>query len=217
VVNNAGYGHFGFLEEITETEARAQIETNVFGALGVTQAAIPLMREQGAGHIVQISSIGGVAAFPGLGIYHASKWALEGFSEALSQEVAPFGIKVTLIEPGGYATDWAGSSATLPPSGLSFAGGPATQSTRTSGSPGCWPCCTPRPTPRSARSRSPSSIPDDERYTWTADRFPPRSTPRPGPRSRTAYTTDRRCRPSIGTSSSPRSRGPETPRPTVPT
>jgi NAD(P)-dependent dehydrogenase (short-subunit alcohol dehydrogenase family) len=111
VVNNAGYGHFGFLEEITETEARAQIETNVFGALWVTQAVIPLMREQGAGHIVQISSIGGVAAFPGLGIYHASKWALEGFSEALSQEVAPFGIKVTLIEPGGYATDWAGSSA----------------------------------------------------------------------------------------------------------
>jgi NAD(P)-dependent dehydrogenase (short-subunit alcohol dehydrogenase family) len=69
------------------------------------------MREQGSGHIVQISSIGGVAAFPGLGIYHASKWALEGFSEALSQEVAPFGIKVTLIEPGGYATDWGGSSA----------------------------------------------------------------------------------------------------------
>ena len=111
VVNNAGYGHFGFLEEVTEAEARAQLETNVFGALWVTQAAIPLMREQGSGHIVQISSIGGVAAFPGLGLYHASKWALEGFSEALSQEVAPFGIKVTLIEPGGYATDWSGSSS----------------------------------------------------------------------------------------------------------
>jgi NAD(P)-dependent dehydrogenase (short-subunit alcohol dehydrogenase family) len=111
VVNNAGYGHFGFLEEVTEAEARAQLETNVFGALWVTQAAIPLMREQGSGHIMQISSIGGVAAFAGLGIYHASKWALEGFSEALSQEVAPFGIKVTLIEPGGYATDWAESSA----------------------------------------------------------------------------------------------------------
>jgi NAD(P)-dependent dehydrogenase (short-subunit alcohol dehydrogenase family) len=111
VVNNAGYGHFGFLEEVTEDEARAQLETNVFGALWVTQAAIPLMREQGSGHIVQISSIGGVAAFPGLGIYHASKWALEGFSEALSYEVAPFGIKVTLIEPGGYATDWSGSSS----------------------------------------------------------------------------------------------------------
>jgi NAD(P)-dependent dehydrogenase (short-subunit alcohol dehydrogenase family) len=111
VVNNAGYGHFGFLEEITEAEARAQIETNVFGALWVTQAAIPLMRTQGSGHIVQISSIGGVAAFPGLGLYHASKWALEGFSEALAREVEPFGIKVTLIEPGGYATDWSTDSA----------------------------------------------------------------------------------------------------------
>ncbi|WP_410631204.1 SDR family oxidoreductase [Amycolatopsis sp. cmx-4-83] len=111
VVNNAGYGHFGFVEEITEQEARAQIETNVFGALWVTQAAIPLLREQGAGHIVQVSSIGGVGAFPSLGIYHASKWALEGFSEALSQEVAPFGIEVTIIEPGGYATDWGTASA----------------------------------------------------------------------------------------------------------
>jgi NAD(P)-dependent dehydrogenase (short-subunit alcohol dehydrogenase family) len=111
VVNNAGYGHFGFLEEITEAEARAQIETNVFGALWVTQAAIPLMREQGSGHIVQVSSIGGVTAFPSLGIYNASKWALEGLSESLAQEVAPFGVKVTLIEPGGYATDWSTTSA----------------------------------------------------------------------------------------------------------
>lgn len=112
VVNNAGYGHFGFIEEITEEEARAQLETNVFGALWVTQAAIPLLREQGSGHIVQVSSIGGVAAFPGLGIYHASKWALEGFTEALGQEIAGFGIKTTLIEPGGYATDWGTASAT---------------------------------------------------------------------------------------------------------
>jgi NAD(P)-dependent dehydrogenase (short-subunit alcohol dehydrogenase family) len=111
VINNAGYGHFGFLEEITEDEARAQIETNVFGALWITQAAIPLMREQGSGHILQVSSIGGVAAFPSIGIYHASKWALEGFTEALSQEVAGFGIKTTLIEPGGYATDWGTASA----------------------------------------------------------------------------------------------------------
>jgi NAD(P)-dependent dehydrogenase (short-subunit alcohol dehydrogenase family) len=111
VVNNAGYGHFGFLEEISEDEARAQMETNVFGALWITQAAIPLMREQGSGHIVQVSSIGGVAAFPSLGIYHASKWALEGFTEALAQEVAMFGIKTTLIEPGGYATDWGTASA----------------------------------------------------------------------------------------------------------
>jgi len=111
VVNNAGYGHFGFLEEITEDEARAQMETNVFGALWVTQAAIPLMRDQGSGHVVQVSSIGGVAAFPSLGIYHASKWALEGFTEALAGEVAGFGIRTTLVEPGGYATDWGTASA----------------------------------------------------------------------------------------------------------
>ena len=111
VVNNAGYGHFGFIEEVTEQEARAQIETNVFGALWVTQAALPFLREQGSGHILQVSSIGGITAFPGIGLYHASKWALEGFSQALAAEVAPFGIKVTLIEPGGFDTDWAGPSA----------------------------------------------------------------------------------------------------------
>ena len=111
VINNAGYGLFGTIEEISEEEARAQIETNVFGALWITQAAIPYLRQQGSGHIIQVSSIGGVAAFPSLGLYHASKWALEGFSEALSQEDAPFGIKVTLIEPGGFTTDWAGSSS----------------------------------------------------------------------------------------------------------
>ena len=111
VVNNAGYGHFGFVEEISEAEARAQLETNVFGALWVTQAVLPHLREQGSGHILQVSSIGGISAFPLVGIYHASKWALEGFSQSLAQEVADFGIKVTLIEPGGFATDWAGSSA----------------------------------------------------------------------------------------------------------
>ncbi|MFF2999125.1 SDR family oxidoreductase [Streptomyces sp. NPDC057950] len=111
VVNNAGYGHFGMVEEITEAEARAQLETNLFGALWVTQAALPFLREQGSGHILQVSSIGGISAFPLVGIYHASKWALEGISQSLAQEVAPFGIKVTLIEPGGFATDWAGSSS----------------------------------------------------------------------------------------------------------
>jgi NAD(P)-dependent dehydrogenase (short-subunit alcohol dehydrogenase family) len=111
VVNNAGYGHFGFVEEVTEEEARAQLETNLFGALWVTQAALPFLREQGSGHILQVSSIGGISAFPIVGMYHASKWALEGLSQALAQEVAAFGIKVTLIEPGGYATDWGGSSA----------------------------------------------------------------------------------------------------------
>jgi NAD(P)-dependent dehydrogenase (short-subunit alcohol dehydrogenase family) len=111
VVNNAGYGHFGFIEEISEDEARAQLETNLFGALWVTQAALPFLREQGSGHIVQVSSIGGISAFPMVGIYHASKWALEGFSQALAQEVTDFGIHVTLIEPGGFSTDWAGDSA----------------------------------------------------------------------------------------------------------
>ena len=112
VVNNAGYGHFGFVEEVTEDEARAQIETNVFGALWITQAALPYLRAQRSGHIIQVSSIGGITAFPNVGIYHASKWALEGFSQSLAQEVAPFGVHVTLIEPGSFATDWSGSSAT---------------------------------------------------------------------------------------------------------
>ena len=111
VVNNAGYGQFGFIEELSEAEARDQIETNVFGALWVTQAALPYLRAQRSGHIIQVSSIGGITAFQNVGIYHASKWALEGFSQALAQEVASFGIHVTLIEPGGFSTDWAGSSA----------------------------------------------------------------------------------------------------------
>ncbi len=111
VINNAGYGQFGFIEELSESEARDQIETNVFGALWVTQAALPFLRAQRSGHIIQVSSIGGITAFQNLGIYHASKWALEGFSQALAQEVAPFGVHVTLIEPGGFSTDWAGPSA----------------------------------------------------------------------------------------------------------
>jgi NAD(P)-dependent dehydrogenase (short-subunit alcohol dehydrogenase family) len=111
VVNNAGYGHFGMVEELTEEEARGQLETNFFGALWVTQAALPILRAQGSGHIVQVSSIGGISAFPTVGIYHASKWALEGMSQALSQEVAGFGVHVTLVEPGGFSTDWSGPSA----------------------------------------------------------------------------------------------------------
>ena len=110
-INNAGYGLFGTVEEVSEAEARAQIETNLFGALWVTQAVLPQMRAQGSGHIIQVSSIGGVNAFPTVGLYHASKWGLEGFSQSLAQEVAEFGIKVTLVEPGGYATDWSGPSA----------------------------------------------------------------------------------------------------------
>jgi NAD(P)-dependent dehydrogenase (short-subunit alcohol dehydrogenase family) len=111
VANNAGYGQFGFVEELSESEARDQIETNLFGALWVTQAALPFLRAQGSGHILQVTSIGGITAFPNIGMYHASKWALEGFSQSLAQEVEPFGVHVTLVEPGGFSTDWAGSSA----------------------------------------------------------------------------------------------------------
>ncbi|MGY1795878.1 SDR family oxidoreductase [Geodermatophilus sp. SYSU D00525] len=111
VVNNAGYGQFGMVEEVSEAEARAQFETNVFGALWITQAALPVMRAQGSGHVLQVSSIGGISAFPNIGIYNASKWALEAFSQSLAAEVADFGIRVTIIEPGAYGTDWGGSSA----------------------------------------------------------------------------------------------------------
>jgi NAD(P)-dependent dehydrogenase (short-subunit alcohol dehydrogenase family) len=111
VVNNAGYGQFGMVEEVSEEEARAQFDTNLFGALWITQAALPIMREQGSGHILQVSSVGGIVALPNVGIYNASKWALEAFSQSLAREVAQFGIKVTIIEPAGYATDWGGSSA----------------------------------------------------------------------------------------------------------
>jgi NAD(P)-dependent dehydrogenase (short-subunit alcohol dehydrogenase family) len=111
VVNNAGYGQFGMIEELSETELRDQIETNLFGALWVTQAALPLLREQGSGHFLQVSSIGGISAFANVGAYHASKWGLEGFSQALAAEVRGFGIHVTIIEPGGFSTDWSGASA----------------------------------------------------------------------------------------------------------
>jgi NAD(P)-dependent dehydrogenase (short-subunit alcohol dehydrogenase family) len=111
VVNNAGYGQFGAIEELSEQEARRQIETNLFGPLWVTKAVIPILREQRSGHILQVSSIGGVMAFPVLGLYHASKWGLEAFSQSLSEELEEFGVKVTIIEPGGFTTDWSGSSA----------------------------------------------------------------------------------------------------------
>ena len=103
--------HFGSIEETTEKEARDQIETNVFGLLWVTQAALPVMREQGHGHIIQVSSVLGIAALPVLGLYNASKWAVEGLSETLASEVKGFGINVSLIEPNGFSTDWGGASA----------------------------------------------------------------------------------------------------------
>ncbi|MFF7476876.1 SDR family NAD(P)-dependent oxidoreductase [Streptomyces sp. NPDC008092] len=111
VVNNAGYGLFGAIEEVSAEQFRQQLDVNVLGPFHVTQAVLPVLREQGHGHIIQISSTGGVVAFPLLGTYNASKWALEAFSESLAAEVARFGIKVTLVEPGAYGTDWSGSSA----------------------------------------------------------------------------------------------------------
>ncbi|KQQ03558.1 MULTISPECIES: SDR family NAD(P)-dependent oxidoreductase [unclassified Rathayibacter] len=127
VVNNAGYGHFGMVEELTEREIREQMETNFFGALWVTQAALPSLRRS-RGRLLQVTSEGGVRAFPGIGAYHASKWALEGLSESLRQEVAAFGVRVTCVEPGPYATDWLsrGSrrSAELPDYAAVHADGP---------------------------------------------------------------------------------------------
>jgi NAD(P)-dependent dehydrogenase (short-subunit alcohol dehydrogenase family) len=111
IVNNAGFGLFGMVEEVTEAQARAQMETNFFGALWVTKAALPYLIAQKSGHVIQVSSIGGVNAFPTLGLYHASKWALEGFSQSLATEVEPFGVHVTLVEPTGYQTDWNGASS----------------------------------------------------------------------------------------------------------
>jgi NAD(P)-dependent dehydrogenase (short-subunit alcohol dehydrogenase family) len=104
VVNNAGYGLFGMVEEVTEEQARRQIDTNLLGPLWVTQAALPVLRGQGHGHIIQVSSVGGVFALPGLGLYHASKWGLEGMTSSLAMEVRSFGVKVTLVEPAGFAT-----------------------------------------------------------------------------------------------------------------
>jgi len=104
VVNNAGYAQIGAVEELTERELRDQLETNLFGAVWVVQAVLPHLRAQGAGHIIQLSSAAGLIAMPLGGAYHASKWAIEGLNEALAGEVAPFGVKVTIIEPGGFAT-----------------------------------------------------------------------------------------------------------------
>jgi NAD(P)-dependent dehydrogenase (short-subunit alcohol dehydrogenase family) len=110
LVNNAGYGLIGAIEEASEEDARAIIDTNLLGPLWLSQAVIPIMREQGGGHIVQISTVGAVGTMPMLGLYNSSKWGLEGFSEAMAAELQPFGIRVSLIEPGALDTDWAGGS-----------------------------------------------------------------------------------------------------------
>jgi NAD(P)-dependent dehydrogenase (short-subunit alcohol dehydrogenase family) len=115
VVNNAGYADVAAIEDVTLDDFRAQIDANFYGVVYVTKAAVPVLREQGSGHIIQISSVGGRVASVGLAAYQSAKWAVEGFSGVLAQEVAPFGIKVSIIEPGGLRTDWAGSSMTIPP------------------------------------------------------------------------------------------------------
>ncbi|MGA7157545.1 MAG: oxidoreductase [Acidobacteriaceae bacterium] len=108
LVNNAGYGMVGAVEESAEAEFRPMFETNVFGLIGVTQAALPQMRKQGSGHIVNLSSIGGLVSTPGFGLYNATKFAVEGLSEALAQEVGPLGIAVTIVEPGPFRTKFLG-------------------------------------------------------------------------------------------------------------
>jgi NAD(P)-dependent dehydrogenase (short-subunit alcohol dehydrogenase family) len=110
LVNNAGYGLRGAAEEVTDDELRAILETNLVAPMAIAREFIPHMRENGGGHILQISTQGGQVSFAGLGAYHASKWGLEGFTEALAQEVAPFKIGVTIVEPGGFRTEWGGAS-----------------------------------------------------------------------------------------------------------
>lgn len=113
VVNNAGYGDLAAIEDVTDADFKAQMDTNFYGTVHVTKAVLPLLRQQGQGHIIQITSIGGRLHSPGLAGYQSAKWAVEGFSGVLAQEVAPLGIKVTIVEPGGFRTDWAGSSMTI--------------------------------------------------------------------------------------------------------
>jgi NAD(P)-dependent dehydrogenase (short-subunit alcohol dehydrogenase family) len=115
VVNNAGYADLASVEEVTIENFRKQMDTNFYGVVHVTKAVLPILRLQGSGHIIQVSSLGGRLGTPGLSAYQSAKWAVGGFSTVLSQEVAPLGIKVTVLEPGGIRTEWAGSSMKIPP------------------------------------------------------------------------------------------------------
>ncbi|MBE9463906.1 oxidoreductase [Dyadobacter subterraneus] len=110
LVNNAGYGYFTSIEEGEDDQIKAQFDTNVFGLIHMTQAVLPVMRKNKKGHIINFSSIGGLVGFTATGYYHATKFAVEGLSESLAQEVAPLGIKVIIVEPGPFRTDWAGRS-----------------------------------------------------------------------------------------------------------
>jgi NAD(P)-dependent dehydrogenase (short-subunit alcohol dehydrogenase family) len=115
LVNNAGIGYFGAIEESEEDEIRRMFEINFFGLANMTKAVLPLMREQHSGHIVNVASIGGLVGFPAVGFYNATKFAVDGFSESLSKETKPLGIKVTVVAPSGFRTDWAGRSANQSP------------------------------------------------------------------------------------------------------
>ncbi|MGW6282777.1 oxidoreductase [Kribbella sp. NPDC055071] len=121
VANNAGYANSAPIEETPDDDFRAQLETNLFGVVNVTKAALPVFREQRSGHFLQFSSIGGrVGGTPGMGAYQTAKFAVEGFSEVLNNEVKPFGVKVTIVEPGAFRTDWGGSSMTIAPVGADY-------------------------------------------------------------------------------------------------
>jgi len=121
VVNNAGYANSAPIEEMADDDFRAQIETNLFGVVNVTKAALPVLHRQRSGHFIQFSSIGGrVGGSPGLAAYQTAKFGVEGFSEVLNNEVKPFGVKVTIIEPGGFRTDWGGSSMQTGPVGPDY-------------------------------------------------------------------------------------------------
>jgi NAD(P)-dependent dehydrogenase (short-subunit alcohol dehydrogenase family) len=127
VVSNAGYGLLGAAEEVTDEQIEQQLQTNVVGSIQLTRAVLPHLRAQGGGKILQLSTMGGQVAFPGMSLYHASKWAMEGFFDSVGQEVAPFGIQTCLIEPGGARTDFAGRSLTMAPANEAYAGTPAAQ------------------------------------------------------------------------------------------
>jgi NAD(P)-dependent dehydrogenase (short-subunit alcohol dehydrogenase family) len=121
VVNNAGYASSAPIEEMSDEDFRAQIDANLYGVVNVTKAALPVLRQQRSGHIVQFSSIGGrVGGSPGMGAYQTAKFAVEGFSEVLNNEVKPFGVKVLIVEPGPFRTDWAGSSMAIAPVGPDY-------------------------------------------------------------------------------------------------
>ncbi|MDR1449140.1 MAG: SDR family NAD(P)-dependent oxidoreductase [Propionibacteriaceae bacterium] len=114
VVNNAGYANLSAVEDTPLSDFRAQIDTNLLGVIAVVKAVLPILREQGQGRIINVSSVGSRLGTPGLAPYQAAKWAVSGFTEVLALEVAPLGVKVTAIEPGGMPTDWAGSSMRIP-------------------------------------------------------------------------------------------------------